>query len=107
MGFLSGLFGGGGGSTTTSTSTTVNVTPQTEVNIPVDELADAINQSAVYQGNITKAVAQVETAFKKAELQQQQEFKQVELEQSEKIRKSLFFLGALGLVTYLIKNGKR
>ena len=133
MGLFGGLFGGGGGgSTTTTSTTTVEVKPVTNIDIPLDELAGAIETASLVESQtnletarasleLQKQLKQVDTMtqqqLKKAELEQLEQLKKLELgqnadivgaelEQQDKKNKRLILLSLLALTIYTLKKGK-
>lgn len=103
MGLFSSIFGGGGSTTSTTTSeTNVTVEPITNIDIPLDQLAEAINNASLLELGGKEAELQQEAEFKRADLQQQQIFKEAELKQYQ----ALIGVGVVGLFLYLLKNKK-
>jgi hypothetical protein len=107
MGFLSSIFGGGGGSSNSASTTTTKVTvsPATNIEFNLDELAEAIkagNNDAV-KVELLKLKQQQE--LNKINLNQ----KERELQQAEDFKKLLNILPfalAVGLYLYY-KKGKK
>ncbi len=108
MGFFSDIFGGGGSSSTsTSVASTTNVTTQTDIYIPLDELAEAIKNASLSESELTALQIKQNELLKNAELEQSALFEMAELEQKEKMIKfAIYFVAIAGGIYYFKKRRK-